>query len=121
MSDIGRLIAVSSQLDGLVQAPAPSFGCREVAHQNTHACNPGGDPHGATDTQVAESPKCREAANGRSHPLVPVQKTDRRGSDPGRNIWLGRSAVEDRVEGERQGNETEQRIGVRARAPGNRR
>ena len=120
MSDIGRMIAVSSQPDGLVQAPAPSSGAVSSS-PHTHACNPGGDPHGATDTQVAESPKCREAANGRSHPLVPVQKTDRRGSDPGRNSWLGRSAVEDRVEGERQGNETEQRIGVRARAPGNRR
>ena len=40
MSGIGCwMIAVSSQPDGLVQAPAPSFGCREVAHQHTHACN----------------------------------------------------------------------------------
>jgi hypothetical protein len=41
MSGIGWMIAVSSQPDGLVQTPAPSFGCREVAHQHTHACNPG--------------------------------------------------------------------------------
>jgi hypothetical protein len=82
MSGIGWMIAVSSQPDGLVQAPAPSFGCREVAHQHTHACNPGSwvDP-----------------------------------------LKDQRSAVEDRVDGERQGNETDQRIGVRARAPGNRR
>ena len=53
MSGIGCwMIAVSSQPDGLVQAPAPSFGCREVAHQHTHACNFGGDPHGGADTRL---------------------------------------------------------------------
>ena len=72
LDDRGQL----AQPDGPVQAPAPSFGCRDVAHQHTHACNPGGDPHGAADTQVAESPECREGANGRSHPLVPVQEAD---------------------------------------------
>ncbi len=81
MSGIGRMIAVSSQPDGLVQAPAPSFGCREVAHQHTHACNPGVDPHGAADTQVAESSECREGANGRSHPA--------RARARGRPPWLG--------------------------------
>ena len=88
MSGIGWMIAVSSQPDGLVQAPAPSFGCRDSSPA-THACNPGGDPHGAADTQVAESPECREGANGRSHPLVPVQETDRRGLDLGREQLVG--------------------------------
>ena len=46
MSGIGWMIAVSSLPDGLVRAPASSCGCREVAHQHTHACNFGGDPHG---------------------------------------------------------------------------
>ena len=89
MSGIGWMIAASSQPDGLVQAPAPSFGCREVAHQHTHARNPGGDPHGAADTQVAESTECREGANGAPPPLVPVQETDRRGSDLGREQLVG--------------------------------
>ena len=31
MSGIGWMIAVSSQPDGLVQTPAPSFGCRGLA------------------------------------------------------------------------------------------
>jgi len=84
------MIAVSSQPDGLVQAPAPSFGCREVAHQHTQACNFGGDPHGGADTQVAESPECREGANvAAPTPLVPVQETDRRGLDLGREQLVG--------------------------------
>ena len=90
MSGIDWMIAVSSQPDGLVQAPAPSFGCR-VAH-HTHACNPGGDPHGAADTQVAESPKCREAANGRSHPLVPCKRPTAVAWISVGNSSLGRSA-----------------------------
>ena len=71
-------------------APAPSFGCREVAHRHTHACNPGGDPHGAADIQVAESPECREGANvAAPTPLLPVQETDRRGLDLGREQLVG--------------------------------
>jgi hypothetical protein len=87
MSGIGWMIAVSSQPDGLVQTPAPSFGCCEVAHQHTHAFP--GEPHDAADTEVAESPGVAKVPMAAPTPLVPVQETDRRGSDPGREQLVG--------------------------------
>jgi hypothetical protein len=72
MSGIGWMIAVSSQPDGLVQAPAPSFGCR-VAHHTTPLV-PAAIHMVPLIPRLLRAPKCREAANGRSHPLVPVQK-----------------------------------------------
>ena len=91
MSGIGCwMIAVSSQPDGLVQAPAPSFGCREVAHQHTHACNSAAIHMVALIPRLLRAPECREGDNvAAPTPLVPVRVTDRRGLDLGREQLVG--------------------------------
>ena len=97
MSGIGWMLAVSSLPDGLVQAPAPSFGCREVAHQHTHACNLGGDPHGALIPRLLRAQSVAKVPMAAPTPSCPCKRPTAVAWISVGNSSLGRSAVQDRV------------------------